>query len=533
MAIEIPGYKIIEKIAEGGMATVYKASQLSLDRMVALKILNVGLIQRDADIERFRVEAQASAKIQHPGLCQIYDAGDVDGTVYYAMEYVSGVSVGQLLDRDGAMTERQALSIAFDVATILEVLWNKHKAVHCDIKPDNILVDNSGVVRVMDFGVARFIGTVTQELDANYFVGTPNYASPEQARGEADLDFRTDVYALGATLYHMLTGLMPFETEKPESVLECHCSGYLTDPQTLNPAISVEAACLLDKLMIKERSDRYTEWSSVLRDIEEVKMHRFPRGGLVPAWQSTVARSYERDEDAARRIDSMKPKLATVLPSTDPHETGPVQDPFETHQQKIKLKAKEGVLSGYSIHRPVRTEPTGVTAFFEMIFVALLVGAIFAGSFFLLLRPSAPVSRNAPVSVESSDSATSQEVSPLRGRRAAPAASGRRSTSEAASVSPVVPPPEEPSSRPEQEWPLPAYVEAVRILRETDTDLQQFLEDRDANLLASVEEDCHEAIALLESVRDVAPEEADVAEYIRRAFKMISDSRKMRSMAVD
>lgn len=570
----IPGYEILGKIAEGGMATVYKARQISLDRLVALKVLNKGLIERESDVERFRVEAQSAAKLRHPGLCQIYDAGDVGGTVYYAMEYVSGFSVGQLLDRKGELPERQGLLIAAGVARILDALWEKNRAIHCDIKPDNVLIDNDGTIRVTDFGVARFIGEMAHQLDSDYIVGTPNYVSPEQAQGLEDLDCRTDIYALGATLYHMLTGLMPFSNLEGDAALQGHCTDFLTDPQVLNPSISIEASCLLDKLMVKDRASRYAGWKPVLDDLEEVRTGHFPRGDLVPEGLSTVTRSPEREAEAEHMLRSMKPKAA--VPGLDtvevPQGTGGIHQPAPSGERPRTRRKVKGV-PGKSRTLARRAGPRAVSAFFQMVHVGLWVGIAYGVSFWLLLRPApvAPqvdeaakeetkdakpsvtvevphvsprrvdsVAPSAPERVAPDRTAPTQEPAP---REAVPERAPSRTQTPPMGAPDRSPPAEtarpaarrdasESADRRQDSWSHPNYQEAMQLLQGADAALQRFMQERDARLPEKIESDCRRAIALLEELRPMAPPAAQIGERIRQGYQIIANTRRAHSKAI-
>jgi len=151
--LEINGYEIMEKIADGGMATVWKARQLSLDRLVAIKILDASSLPDQEARDRFRSEAQLAAKLNHPGIVQVIDTGETAGTTYLVMEYVDGPTVGDLIRQDGFLPEARALELVAQVSRALAYAWEKHCLIHCDLKPDNLLVDRvSGLVKVADFG---------------------------------------------------------------------------------------------------------------------------------------------------------------------------------------------------------------------------------------------------------------------------------------------------------------------------------------------------------------------------------------------
>lgn len=538
----IPGYEILSKVAEGGMATVWKAKQASLDRLVALKVLNKGLIKSETDVERFHREARAAANLRHPGLCQIYDAGEADGTVYYVMEYVAGFSVGELLARKGDLPEKQALMIAYGAASVLGAIWAKNQVIHCDIKPDNILIDQEGAIRITDLGVARIIGNMAQNMDADYIVGTPNYVSPEQARGLEDLDCRTDIYGLGATLYHMLTGLMPFADSDGEKAMDRQISDYVADPRSINAGVSTSAAWLVEKMMIKDRNARYNDWNELIRDMEEVRAGRLPRGELAAAGQSTVARSEEREEATLREVQSMKPKT--------PNQAETLTTPSAPQGLKIRRKAsaqgqvkprlKKPVASSYATRR----SPAGKSAWFvslqKTFILALLVAVAYGATFYFIGRDVVRTETAQASEPQTREPAPEPEPDFIRPAAPRPEPESRTATPEprtpaprevarerAATSAPMAPAePAEPAE--EEAWDHPDYVEAMRLIREADAQLQEFLAGRDQDMLSGIEPNCRRAIELFESVRPEAPARARISERIRQSYQLIHNARQSR-----
>ncbi|CAG0973109.1 eukaryotic-like serine/threonine-protein kinase [Planctomycetaceae bacterium] len=217
---KIPGYQIVEKLGQGAMGAVFKARQLRMERWVAIKILQPELAANISVKQRFLQEARASARLNHPNVIVGIDAGEVGGLSYFAMEYVEGKTLQQLVKERGPMDERQALEVIIQVAKALEHA-EKHSLVHRDIKPDNIMVTRERVAKLLDLGLAkmRVEGDVGQAK--GMAVGTPNYISPEQAMGRSDIDTRADIYSLGVTLFYVLTGRVPFEGP-PEVVMYRH-----------------------------------------------------------------------------------------------------------------------------------------------------------------------------------------------------------------------------------------------------------------------------------------------------------------------
>jgi serine/threonine protein kinase len=550
---EIAGYTILKKIADGGMSTVWKARQESLDRVVALKVLNSGLVKSRKDIERFKSEAQAAARLRHSGLCQIFDAGEQEGIVYYAMEYVAGFSVWELLERKGDINEKQALLIVSGVANVLGAMWNKHQLIHCDIKPDNILIDQDGVIRVTDLGLSRLIGQMMRQEDDGYLVGTPNYMSPEQARGDADLDFRTDIYALGATLYHLLTGIMPFAQKDSEKAAEAHVVEYLSDPRDINPEVSMHACFLIEKMMVRDRAHRYASWEDLSNDIAEVRAGRPPRGALVPEGHSTVSRSAEREAETAKEIASMKPRKLASSVAAPAVGGGNASGPGSRHGRSATGRKKRlvGRAPGATAPRlaprvapaPRSAAPVDpwTHAARKTFWLILLVGGSYWGAFHFLGGAS-PVASSAE-SVEAETPVAEPEVAapPVATPRPPPPERPPRRPPPAAIQEPVqeretpvsVPSQAPGSARPAttEAWDHPDYVEAMRLLREADARFQRFVAERRQEFLDPVEPNCRRALELLEAIKDEAPAHAQVGAQIRNASQLIFNARQSRVLS--
>ena len=291
---KLPGYEILEKVGEGAMAAVWTARQLSLDRIVAIKILSPHLLRDEEAIQRFRFEAQAAAKLNHPGIVQIFDAGSFERLDYLVMEFVAGCTVDELLQRKHRLGEKHALLIAEGVALALAYAWDEARLIHCDIKPANVLIDQDGSVKITDMGLAKVFGTNVSGSGREMLEGTPHYVSPEQAKGKLDLDCRADIYSLGAMLYHMTTGRLPFGDSVEIEVVQRQISDYLPDPQQINTDLSEGIAWLIEKMMVKDLTIRYQGWPDVLSDMELVRHGDPPAARALAAGYSTVLRSEVR-----------------------------------------------------------------------------------------------------------------------------------------------------------------------------------------------------------------------------------------------
>ena len=271
----IEGYKILSKIGEGATSVVWKAHQLSLDRTVVIKVLAAKLSKEHEDAQLFLAEAQTAAKLKHNGIIQVYDFGQIknDGRYFFVMEYVFGYTVGEWGRRRGRLKESDALAIAYHVGEALKYAWDQARVIHCDIKPDNLMVDADGTVKIMDLGLAHMVfaqSAAASDAGDSTVMGTPNYMSPEQAAGNNNLDCRTDIYALGMTLYHILTGVLPYGNGDELDIIGKQINEPLASPQVINPDLSTDITRLIQKMTAKNISERFQNWPEVLTAIVAV-----------------------------------------------------------------------------------------------------------------------------------------------------------------------------------------------------------------------------------------------------------------------
>jgi len=259
------------------MGTVYKARQLSLDRDVAIKVLSPELADDPAYVERFLREAKAVARLNHPNIISGIDVGDANGVKYFVMEYVDGTTVASLLRRGGSMDEERSLLIAQQICRALDHAY-KNGLVHRDLKPENILITREGVAKLCDLGLAKLEDHAAAG-ETVHRMGTPDYNSPEQARGEAGVDIRSDLYGLGATLYHMFTGHPPFEATTPALVMTKHLTELPKPPRQRDPTVSPLGEVIVLKLLQKRREDRYQTPAECLQKVDEaVRILQAARG---------------------------------------------------------------------------------------------------------------------------------------------------------------------------------------------------------------------------------------------------------------
>ncbi len=293
-AFMLPNFEVIGLLGRGGMASVWKARQISLDRYVAVKILSSAFATDQEDIQRFRQEARTAAQLKHPGIVQIYDANFSDGVYYFVMELVDGYTMGDLLRRKGVITMEDALIVAESVSVALDYAWTHYQMVHCDIKPDNIMVDADGAVKVTDLGLCRSVSLAKgfHTGKADEIMGTPAYMSPEQVCGDEKLDCRSDIYELGASLYHMLTGRMLFHGKSDDEMIRCHVdASQAPDVREFAPDVSNAFVLLLEKMLAKDASHRQRDWKLMLADLNRVRDGHPPWPALLPPGGSSMKRN--------------------------------------------------------------------------------------------------------------------------------------------------------------------------------------------------------------------------------------------------
>ena len=273
---KIPGYKIMGKLGAGAMATVFKARQISLDRMVAIKVLPRKFTTNPQFIERFYAEGRAAAQLNHPNIVQAYDVGKAGDYHYFVMEYVEGLTVYDEIVRSKRYTENDAIEITIQVA---EALQHAHERglIHRDVKPKNIMLTKSGVAKLADMGLARAISDKeAAEAEQGKAFGTPYYISPEQIRGEMNITPAADIYSLGATMYHMVTGSVPFDGKNPSAVMHKHLKAELIAPDHVNPKLSAGISEVIEMMMAKDPKARYRSCKDAIADLRAVKSKKPP-----------------------------------------------------------------------------------------------------------------------------------------------------------------------------------------------------------------------------------------------------------------
>lgn len=275
-AQQIPGYQVLGKLGQGAMATVFKAKQLSLDRIVAIKVLPKRLSENQEFVDRFYKEGRAAARLNHPNIVAAHDVGEAMGYHYFVMEYIDGSTVYDMLQERHRLNEPEALDIVIQIARALHHA-HERGLIHRDVKPKNLMITKEGVVKLADMGLAREVDdykAATAEAGRAY--GTPYYISPEQIRGEIAIDGRADVYSLGATFYHMVTGKVPFEGSTPSAVMHKHLKESLVPPDHLNTALSTGVGEVIEVMMAKKPDNRYQVMEDLIKDLEAIRKGETP-----------------------------------------------------------------------------------------------------------------------------------------------------------------------------------------------------------------------------------------------------------------
>ena len=308
-------YEIGRRIGRGGMAEIFQAKDILLDRVVAIKVLFPEFAVDPAFVERFRREAQAAAGLNHPNIVGVYDWGRVNNTYYIAMEYVNGRTLADIVRQSGSLTPLQVCDVVGEVAAALGSA-HQNGVVHRDVKPGNILVSNSGQVKVADFGIARALGAGVEQglTQTGAVMGTATYFSPEQAQG-AVTDQRSDIYSLGIVMYELLSGTAPFLGENAVAIAYKQVHENAIPLDQLNKSIPAPLAAIVSKCMAKSQDDRYLTAGEVRDDLR-----RFVEGMPVLAMKNSVANTANTTNNSATRVmpvTNFDPNATTVISTQD------------------------------------------------------------------------------------------------------------------------------------------------------------------------------------------------------------------------
>ena len=300
-------YEIIEEVGRGGMAIVYLAKCLVLNRYVAIKVLRPEFREDDEFIKRFKIEAQSAGNLSHPNIVSVYDVGNEGDTEYIVMEYVEGITLKQYLGAKGTLPEKEAVDFAAQICSGLEHA-HKKGIVHKDIKPENILITKEGILKITDFGIAKALnqGTITT---GGMAMGSVHYFSPEQARGSF-VDAKTDIYSLGVLLYEMVTGKRPFDGENAISVAMQHIESEPVRPAIINPNISSSLDMVIIKAMKKDTFERYQSATQMLIDLKKISVGSGVVHAPVKKPDADTPVKKVENSDGVRRVNTPSGKKA-------------------------------------------------------------------------------------------------------------------------------------------------------------------------------------------------------------------------------
>lgn len=275
----VPFLRFDRIVGRGGMATVWRAWHSTRKRVVAVKVLDPDFIVSAQDIRQFMVEVRTMSNLDHPGLVRAYEADCRDGRYFFVMDYVDGNSLDTLLDSGRRITQEEASIVCESVSVAMQYAWNRFRLVHCDLKPDNLMLDREGLVKILDLGLCHSTAARRASTPAGELLGTPAYISPEQILGTDTPDCRADIYSLGATLYHLVTGRTLFPGDANEDILRAHTDPgrQAPDPRRFVPGLSGDFVRLLAGMLVKNREWRYPGWNELFAACSILD-----QGGIIP-----------------------------------------------------------------------------------------------------------------------------------------------------------------------------------------------------------------------------------------------------------
>lgn len=298
---EVPYLQFREICGRGGTATVWRAWHLELKRDVAVKVLDADTLMQPGGLEQFQTEARALSCMDHPCIVKGYGAQYANGRYFYLMDFVGGYTLGAFLKRKVRIPEVDVLLVIQSVASALGYAWDTFRTVHCDLKPENLMVDSDGTVKIMDLGLAAEIigggAPGAAKPEPTEIIGTPPYMSPEQIYGDVELDCRSDIYSMGATAYHFATGRTLFAGMSADDIVRAHVAADSAspDPRYFAPRLSEPFVHLLARMVAKDPARRFQTWDAVADACDEIAA-----GRPVAPPPSGVSTSIELDPEGVR-----------------------------------------------------------------------------------------------------------------------------------------------------------------------------------------------------------------------------------------
>ena len=270
---DLPGLRLDSVIGKGGMSVVWRGEDTRAGRPVAVKVLQQKFAMDDREVAQFFTEADTMTHLNHPGIVRGYGIYRHASLYYVVMELVDGYDLGKLVARKTRLAEQDVLAVAESVAVALDYAWENSRIVHCDIKPENIMVNSDGAVKVTDLGLCQTVSALKSGAGAeDEIAGTPAYISPEQIYGISDIDCRADIYSLGATMYHLASGHTLFARQTNEDIIRAHADPGASAPDPRHYARSVSAGFvhLLERMLVKDRAFRIQSWPALLEAVRRL-----------------------------------------------------------------------------------------------------------------------------------------------------------------------------------------------------------------------------------------------------------------------
>ncbi len=323
-ASELGDFKLLKKLGEGGMGEVYLARQQGLDRMVALKVLSKQLGKKETFVARFFREARAMARLDHPNVLKVFAVETDKGRHYVAIEYVDGQTMQDWVNQLGRLSVADAVLVTIQCA---QALVHAHDAslVHRDIKPDNVLVTRTGHVKVADFGLAKAADDDMSMTQSGTGLGTPLYMAPEQARNAKAVDLRADIYALGCSFYHFLTGELPFKGETALELVMAKEKGLFTSARKLNNEIPDRLDLLVDRMIAKDPDHRYADCTELLADLNAMNLAGETLSFIEGAEAAPTSAPNTAATSSSKRATSTRSAPAITLPPPNSSEDAAAQ----------------------------------------------------------------------------------------------------------------------------------------------------------------------------------------------------------------
>ena len=302
----ISDFIILEELGRGGMGVVYLAHQITLDRPSAVKVLAGAYAESPEFVVDFIKEARAAAKLNHPHIVQAYAVGEDEGIYFFAMEHIDGETMKDYMKREGIVKVEFALEVVQQIAEALDYAWKEQRLVHRDIKPDNIMLTKKGRAKLADLGLARVAGDI-DDADSDEVMGTPQYISPEHLTG-AEMDVRSDIYSLGATLFHLITGRFAFEGRTATDIARKHLEEPLISPREINPKIPESVCRIIFKMMAKNVNERYQSAEDLVEDLRLARQGKKPTsaGGPPPSHPGKKGKQFSLKKGGSTSTGAIK-----------------------------------------------------------------------------------------------------------------------------------------------------------------------------------------------------------------------------------